>query len=82
MHKTFTDCYFAKGFTGGGWAYALNSNDAEGHEIDVGGTEEPLLEEKDRKLAYYIIGWDSIAVGAASYRSSVLAATDSILGTR
>ena len=63
MHKTFTDCYFAKGFTGGGWAYALNSNDAEGNEIDVNTTEEPLIEEKDRKLAYYIIGWNTIAVG-------------------
>jgi hypothetical protein len=62
MHKTFTDCYFAKGFTGGGWGYALNSNESEGQEINVGGAYDSLLEEKERTMAYYIIGWDSIAV--------------------
>ncbi len=34
MHKTFTDCYFAPGFTGGGWGYALNSNDADGEGLE------------------------------------------------
>ncbi|KAF9077767.1 hypothetical protein BDP27DRAFT_1379493 [Rhodocollybia butyracea] len=27
LHKTFTDCYYAKGFTGGNWGIASNSND-------------------------------------------------------
>ncbi|KAJ3758634.1 hypothetical protein EV360DRAFT_43491 [Lentinula raphanica] len=27
LHKTFTDCYFAPGFTGGNWGVATNSND-------------------------------------------------------
>ncbi len=62
MHKTFTDTYNAQGFTGGGWGYALNSNDASGDEIRS--TEAPWLEEKDRRLAYYFLGWDSIAVCA------------------
>lgn len=62
MHKTFTDCYFAKGFTGGGWGYGLNSNESEGQEIIVGSAEGSLLQEKERTMAYYIIGWNSIAV--------------------
>ncbi|KAJ4482098.1 hypothetical protein J3R30DRAFT_3656233 [Lentinula aciculospora] len=27
LHKTFTDCYHAHGFTGGNWGIATNSND-------------------------------------------------------
>ncbi|KAF5385722.1 hypothetical protein D9757_005491 [Collybiopsis confluens] len=27
LHKTFTDCYYASGFTGGNWGIASNSND-------------------------------------------------------
>jgi len=60
MDKTFTDCYFAKGFTGGGWAYALNSNDAQGFEVTPDEGKDAFLEEKDRRLAYYVIGWNSI----------------------
>ncbi|KAE9387400.1 hypothetical protein BT96DRAFT_927634 [Gymnopus androsaceus JB14] len=26
LHKTFTDCYYAKGFTGGNWGIASNSD--------------------------------------------------------
>lgn len=62
MNKTFTDCYFAKGFSGGGWGYALNSNDSEGHDINVDSIAESPLKEQERRLAYYIIGWNSIAV--------------------
>jgi len=54
MHKTFTDCYLADGFTGGEWAYAINTNDAEG--ID----EEFILDKKERRLAYYVLGWESL----------------------
>ncbi|KAH7877999.1 uncharacterized protein C8R40DRAFT_1168052 [Lentinula edodes] len=28
LHKTFTDCYYAAGFTGGNWGIAANSNDS------------------------------------------------------
>ncbi|XTI84233.1 hypothetical protein V2W45_162882 [Cenococcum geophilum] len=36
MHKTFTDCYLAPGggLTGGGWGYALNSNDFDGKKSE------------------------------------------------
>ena len=64
MHKTFTDCYLAPGggFIGGGWGYALNSNDSDGEEVRVViGAEEMLVENK-RMLAYYILGWESIEV--------------------
>jgi hypothetical protein len=57
MHKTFTDCYLAKGFIDGGWGYALNSNDADGEDLSV---EENVLDEKDRRLAYYPLGWNSL----------------------
>jgi hypothetical protein len=62
MHKTFTDCYGSKGFTGGGWGYALNTNDVDGSEIEAGHIEESLLVEKQGMLGYYVIGWDSIEV--------------------
>ncbi|KIW76241.1 hypothetical protein Z517_10987 [Fonsecaea pedrosoi CBS 271.37] len=36
MHKTFTDCYYTKGFVGGNWAYALNTVDkTEGVVVPV-----------------------------------------------
>jgi hypothetical protein len=57
MHKTFTDCYLAPGFTGGGWAYALNSNNANG-EVVNDDSPDVLFEEKQR-LAYYVIGWET-----------------------
>jgi hypothetical protein len=60
MHKTFTDCYLAEGFTGGGWAYSLTSNEADGEVIKDSTLKE--LEEKERRLAYYIIGWDTLKV--------------------
>jgi hypothetical protein len=62
MHKTFADCYYAQGFTGGGWGYASNSNDAEGEPLAVDKEPDTVLDEKQRRLAYYIIGWDGLAV--------------------
>jgi hypothetical protein len=63
MHKTFTDCYFAPGFTGGGWAYALNSNDAGGEVISAATNDVPtMLGENERRLAYYCIGWETVEV--------------------
>jgi hypothetical protein len=59
MHKTFTDCYQAEGFTGGGWAYSLIGNEANGDVMDDTSTE---LEEKEQRLAYYVIGWDTLEV--------------------
>jgi hypothetical protein len=63
MHKTFTDCYFAPGFIGGGWAYALNSNDAGGEVISAAKDDVPtVLGEHERRLAYYCIGWETVEV--------------------
>ena len=64
MHKTFTDCYLAPdgGFIGGGWGYALNSNDSDGEEIRVATGAEKVLDEDKRMLAYYVLGWESIEV--------------------
>lgn len=61
MHKTFTDCYQDDGFTGGGWAYSLNSNDADGRLL-MNDTPSPELEDKERRLAYYVLGWTSLEV--------------------
>ena len=63
MHKTFTDTYFAPGFTGGGWGYAINGNDANGEEISAVSNDEPtILDENERRLAYYCLGWETIEV--------------------
>lgn len=78
MHKTFTDCYFAPGFTGGGWAYALNSNDASGEVISAAKDDVPtVLGENERRLAYYCIGWETIEVsGGAAMVTLIKALTD------
>ena len=64
MHKTFTDCYLAPGggLTGGGWGYALNSNDSDGEEVRVANGTGKMLDEDKRMLAYYVLGWESIEV--------------------
>jgi hypothetical protein len=61
MDKTFTDCYLAPdgGMTGGGWGYALNSNDSTGEEVRMDDVPERILDEDKRLLAYYFIGWES-----------------------
>ena len=86
VHKAFTDCYFAKGFTGGGWAYAQNSNDTDGQGIDTDDFRTKLLEQRDRMAAWYIIGWDSIEVGAeessAFFRVDVLAGKQGVWKNR
>jgi hypothetical protein len=67
MHKTFTDCYFAKGFKGGGWGYSLNSNNADGVLLE--GEEEDgerPLQGEERRLAYYYLGWESVEVRTIS----------------
>jgi hypothetical protein len=60
MEKTFTDCYFATGFTGGAWAYASNSNDSSGESNTSSETKMNVLSEKERRLAYYCLGWESL----------------------
>jgi hypothetical protein len=48
------------GFVGGHWAYALNSNNTNG--LLVHQVEGRWVEEKERRLACYYLGWESIEV--------------------
>ena len=54
MHKPFTDCYLAPGggLTGGGWGYALNSNDSNGEGVRVANGTGKTLGKDKRMLAY------------------------------
>lgn len=78
LHKTFTDCYLAPsgGMEGGGWGYALNSNDAAGSEVEAIGIKEQMMDESKRMLALYVIGWESTMVNnkptAASWRNTLI----------
>ncbi len=60
MHKTYTDCYRMQGFVGGEWAYALNTNDTNGVLVDE--VRNQTVDEKERRLACYYLGWESIEV--------------------
>jgi hypothetical protein len=57
MHKTYTDCYFAGGFSGGNWAYSLNTNDFD--ELLREDTDEKAIPAEERRLAVYPLGWES-----------------------
>ena len=59
MHKTYTDCYQMEGFVGGEWAYAVNANDTIGELIQ---NEIMKVDEKERRLAFYFLGWESVEV--------------------
>jgi hypothetical protein len=64
MNKTFTDCYkMVPGFMGGGWAYALNSNDHAGVKADAPEVGQHIVKKGDEMLAYYYLGWPSVEVG-------------------
>jgi hypothetical protein len=60
MHKTYTDCYFAEGFSGGNWAYAVNTNNID--ELLSEDAGEKVIPEEDRRLAAYPLGWESTEV--------------------
>jgi hypothetical protein len=61
MHKTYTDCYHAEGFLGGSWEYAVNTNTTD--DLFKDPTEEQVIQEGERRLACYPLGWGSIEVG-------------------
>lgn len=61
MHKTYTDCYFAEGFSGGNWAYSMTTNNVIELLDDV--VEEKVIPEEQRRLAVYPLGWESKEVG-------------------
>lgn len=60
MHKTYTDTYKIRGFTGGHWSYAVNTNESHGVPINV--VPEPRVAGRDRKLGVYFLGWESVEV--------------------
>ena len=60
MHKTYADCYFAKGFSGGNWAYAMNANDVD--ELLSGAADEKVIPEGERRLAVYPLRWESAEI--------------------
>lgn len=72
MHKTYTDCFLTKGFVGGDWAYAINSNDTGG-ELVADATEEAAISEADRNLAVYCLGWESVEAHQAYHRTALFA---------
>ncbi|KPM39258.1 hypothetical protein AK830_g7323 [Neonectria ditissima] len=58
MQKTYTDTYKIRGFTGGQWAYACNSNETSG--VRPGAASEQQLPKLEQRFAIYLLGWDSI----------------------
>lgn len=60
-HKTYTDCYRMRGFLGGDWGYSLDTNEVNGRAL-TGAEHRPSLEQDQRRLAIYFLGWESIEV--------------------
>lgn len=60
MNKTYADTAQLVGYTGGHWAYALNTNDTAGVPASNGNEEEEEVPEGERRLGVYILGWESI----------------------
>jgi len=60
MNKTYTDTYQIKGFTGGHWQYAIDTNETRG----VTSKQDPneLIPEDNQRLGIYYLGWESIEV--------------------
>ncbi|KAE9363533.1 hypothetical protein N431DRAFT_431749 [Stipitochalara longipes BDJ] len=55
MHKTYTDCYFAEGFSGGNWAYSMTTNNVD----ELLSEEQKVIPKEERRLAVYPLGWES-----------------------
>lgn len=75
MEKTFVDCYFADGFVGGSWAYAVDTNNTEGTIVSGANNEMEQVEiqqlkDEERRLACYFLGWESIEVSRLPNRTA------------
>ncbi|ENH65716.1 hypothetical protein FOC1_g10001689 [Fusarium oxysporum f. sp. cubense race 1] len=70
---TYTDCYRMQGFTGGDWGYTLNTNLVGGERDVLPGSWGSRLESKDRKLAIYLLGWESIELHEDANKTPVFA---------
>ncbi len=57
MHKTYADTYKIKGFTGGQWAYAINTNETSG--VPCSAATDKILSEGVQRLGIYYLGWES-----------------------
>ncbi|KAJ3523641.1 hypothetical protein NM208_g12376 [Fusarium decemcellulare] len=68
MHKTYTDCYRMQGFVGGDWGYAVNTNHTGGENV----TSE-RLDGRQRRLAIYLLGWESIELHEDAGKTEVFA---------
>ncbi|KAF4973184.1 hypothetical protein FSARC_436, partial [Fusarium sarcochroum] len=80
MHKTFTDCYKMQGFSGGNWGYASNTNFVGGESIAVLDPQGSRLDSQDRKLAIYLLGWESIELHEDASKGPVFAEEMTKLG--
>ncbi|KAK9449216.1 uncharacterized protein V1518DRAFT_417423 [Limtongia smithiae] len=70
MNKTFADTHKIIGFTGGSWAYALNTNDSSGVSVsDIAS----VLPAGERRLAVYPLGWESIELHQDGTKTPVFA---------
>ncbi|KAK3356563.1 hypothetical protein B0T25DRAFT_536995 [Lasiosphaeria hispida] len=58
MHKTYADTFKLVGFTGGYWAYALNTNETSG--VPTAAESGEWVPEGERRLGVYVLGWESI----------------------
>jgi hypothetical protein len=66
MHKTYVDTYQIQGFTGGYWAYAINTNETAG--VSGLAPSEENVPKAHRRLGVYYLGWESIEVRSTLYQ--------------
>lgn len=58
VHKAYTDCDRMQGFVAGGWGYAVNTDSTEGVSVQPEGGNST----SNKRLAVYLLGWESIEV--------------------
>ena len=61
MDKTYRDTFGCPGFTGGHWAYAINTNATDG--VPCHDSLDTVISEDERRLGVYYLGWESTEVG-------------------
>lgn len=63
VHKAYTDCDRMQGFVAGGWGYAVNTDSVEGTPVEA----EGKAVASSKRLAVYLLGWESIEVGHSDH---------------
>lgn len=56
-NKTYTDCYRGDGFVGGDWGWGSTTNSSSG--LPLSEDLPHVLPASERRLAIYILGWES-----------------------